>query len=139
METTDKNKIYPSGITNYMLLCILALLYLYLGLLVIPLLTIMGQFFFIYTSRQWRKRYGGKRNFDMSHSLYHLGHPRWITDIGMILFVSGFYLAPVIMLVQSFWLDRSNLIHDIGWWITNLYTVIYYILLIRNCIKNTVK
>lgn len=45
METTDKNKIYPPGITNYMLLCILAFLYLYLGLLVIPLLTIMGQFF----------------------------------------------------------------------------------------------
>lgn len=135
METTNRNKYYPPGITDYILLCILSLLYLYLGLLFIPLLTITGQVYFIYTSRLWVKRYGGKRNFDMSHSLYHLSHPRWITDIGIVLFVAGWYLAPIIMLVQSFWLDRSDMILNIGWWIANICSVMYYISLIRNCVK----
>lgn len=82
MRTSDENKRYPQGATISILLCALSFLYLYLGLWVVPVLTIIGQVYFIYASKLWVKRYGGKRNFDLAHSLFHLGHPRWVTDWG---------------------------------------------------------
>lgn len=135
MRTSDENKRYPQGATISILLCALSFLYLYLGLWVVPVLTIIGQVYFIYASKLWVKRYGGKRNFDLAHSLFHLGHPRWVTDWGVMLFLAGFYLSPLIMLVQSFWLDADDIYHEVGWWIANAFAALYYIYIVWSCIK----
>ena len=105
MRTTNENKRYPQDATIGILLCFLSFLYLYLGLLVVPILTVIGQLYFIYASRLWIRRYGGKRNFGMAHSLFHLGHPRWVTDWGITLYIAGFYLSPLIMLIQSIFIS----------------------------------
>lgn len=73
MRTTNENKRYPQDATIGILLCVLSLLYFYSGLVIVPVLTIIGQVYFIYASKLWIKRYGGKRNFDMAHSLFHWG------------------------------------------------------------------
>lgn len=126
MKTTNKDKRYPPSITNGIWLCILSLLYLHLGLLIVPILTIVAQLYFIYATKQWLKRYGGKRNFDMAHSLFHLGHPRWMTDAGITSYVASTYLAPVVMLVQSFWIDTDgSLSQTLQWWIVNSFAVGY--------------
>ena len=101
MRTTNENKRYPQDATIGILLCFLSFLYLYLGLLVVPILTVIGQLYFIYASRLWIRRYGGKRNFGMAHSLFHLGHPRWVTDWGITLYIAGFYLSPLIIPYQK--------------------------------------
>jgi len=46
MKATDDNKRYPLGATIGILLCFLSFLYLYLGLLVVPILTVIGQLYF---------------------------------------------------------------------------------------------
>ena len=55
MKATDDNKRYPLGATIGILLCFLSFLYLYLGLLVVPILTVIRQLYFIYASRLWIK------------------------------------------------------------------------------------
>ena len=65
----------------------------------------------------------------MAHSLFHLGHPRWITDAGITLYVASTYLAPVVMLVQSFWIDTDgSLSQTLQWWIVNSFAVAYYVI-----------
>ena len=129
MDSIHKDKRYPPSVTNSIWLCVLSLLYLYLGLLIVPVLTLIGQLYFIYATKLWVKRYGGKRNFDMAHSLFHLGHPRWITDAGITLYVASTNLAPVVMLVQSFWIDTDgSLSQTLQWWIVNSFAVAYYVI-----------
>ena len=139
METVNKEegKRYPPGAKMGILLCVLSALYLYLGLIVVPVLTIVGQVYFIYASRLWVKRYGGKRNFDMAHSLFHLGHPRWVTDLGITLFIAGFYLAPLIMLIQSFWQETNDVLHEVAWWMGNMLAVLYYIHIVWDRMKKS--
>ena len=62
MINFNKNKRYPKGATISILLCVLSLLYLYLGLIVVPVLTMIGQVYFIYASKLWVKRYGCKQD-----------------------------------------------------------------------------
>ena len=135
MNTEKEYKRYPPGATTGILLCGLSLLYLYLELVVVPILTIVGQVYFIYASKLWVKRYGGKRNFDMVHSLFHLGHPRWVTDWGITLFIATFYLSPLIMLVQSFWIDADDAFHQVFGWIANAISVLYYVVFVWGGIK----
>ncbi len=135
MNTEKEYKRYPPGATTSILLCGLSLLYLYLGLVVVPVLTVIGQVYFIYASKLWVKRYGGKRNFDVAHSLFHLGHPRWVTDWGITLFIATFYLSPLIMLVQSFWADTNDICHEVGWWTANTVSVLYYVHFVWSSIK----
>ena len=137
MKATDDNKRYPLGATIGILLCFLSFLYLYLGLLVLPFLTFIRQLSFIFASRLWIKRYGGKRNFDMAHSLFHLGHPRWVTDWGITLYIAGFYLSPLIMLIQSFWQETNDVFHEVAWWMGNILAVLYYIHIVWNRIKKS--
>ena len=132
MRTTNENKRYPQGATIGILLCVLSLL------------TIIGQVYFIYASKLWIKRYGGKRNFDMAHSLFHLGHPRWVTDWGITLYIAGFYLSPLIMLIQSFWQETNDVFHEandvfheVVWWMGNILAVLYYIHIVWNRIKKS--
>lgn len=94
MGATDEYKRYPQRPTMGILLCVISLLYLCLGLMIVSILTIVGQVYYIYATKLWVKRYGGKRKFDMAHSLFHLGHPRWVTDLGITLFIAGCFLAP---------------------------------------------
>lgn len=137
MRTTNENKRYPQGATIGILLCVLSLLYFYSGLVIVPALTIIGQVYFIYASKLWIKRYGGKRNFDMAHSLFHLGHPRWVTDWGITLYIAGFYLSPLIMLIQSFWQETNDVFHEVAWWMGNILAVLYYIHIVWNRIKKS--
>ena len=117
MRTTNENKRYPQGATIGILLCVLSLLYFYSGLVIVPALTIIGQVYFIYASKLWIKR--------------------WVTDWGITLYIAGFYLSPLIMLIQSFWQETNDVFHEVVWWMGNILAVLYYIHIVWNRIKKS--
>lgn len=124
-------KIKVPPIKMNVLLCILSIIYIYLGLLIVPLITLIGQIYYIYASRIWKRRYEGKRNFDLAHSLFHIGHPKWLTDYCFMLFIAGIFITPGIMFIQSLWLNaQDDKIKEITLWGADAVVLVYYCLFI---------
>lgn len=122
-----ENPAFLESQSENIILCLASVGYLYLGLIVAPLISLIGNLYFIYAVRKWKRLYGSKRNFDLAHSLFHIGHPEWLSDLLFTIFLLSVSLIPFIMFIQSFWIHLGDSLVTLIIWVIVTLIILRYL------------